>query len=523
MRIYYSLTTVDPIVMSQTTATTHNHDSLDYIPGSAILGAIAAKLYPSLDEAESWNMFHTGSVKFGPCFPVADHQLALPIPASWHYKKNQTPFAKDQLNKTKIDNQASQHFQRAANTQYKQCRSGYITASGKIGEVAKGISTKTAIERKTGKAKDQTLYTYAFIEAKQTFVGWVESDNQAYLSAIREQLQTPLTLGRSRNTEFGRVEIALIDPPAQPEPTIDTQQLTVWCLSDCQCIDWRGLPTYVPALEQLAPHAKGKLNPSKSFIRAGSVTRFNQKRQGYDSEQCVINKGSVLVYDLETPLSQQDLLDLQHQGLGINQHQGLGWIMINPAWATQATLADDDLYQRFTVPTKTQQPSEAQPHSALTQWVASQIAHDERANDQKEQVSRLIKQIGQAYDKARQYHNIIPRYTAGPSSTQWRRIHEELKNNNPDWRKALFDSSTGICKADNDEFGWGITWSDGDKPITFAAWLEQVLADHDAATVLMLVSQITRYDFSRYTSLKQASQQIGFSLITHAHDSEVKQ
>ena len=62
MRVFYALTTIDPIIVSQSAATTNNHQGLDYIPGSAMLGLVASRLYPELTGEKSWQLFHSGKV-----------------------------------------------------------------------------------------------------------------------------------------------------------------------------------------------------------------------------------------------------------------------------------------------------------------------------------------------------------------------------------------------------------------------------------------------------------------------------
>jgi CRISPR-associated protein Csx10 len=64
---------------------------LDHIPGSAVLGLLAAQHYQNLSADESWHAFHSGACRFSPCYPVIDDQISLPTPASWHYGKGENP------------------------------------------------------------------------------------------------------------------------------------------------------------------------------------------------------------------------------------------------------------------------------------------------------------------------------------------------------------------------------------------------------------------------------------------------
>ncbi|MDN3686067.1 hypothetical protein QW180_30930 [Vibrio sinaloensis] len=86
MKHYFTLTAQDALVLSQNNASTGAHQTLDYIPGSAVLGALAGIDYPN-DEELAWSLFHSGEVVFSNCYPIIDGQPGLPTPFSWHYKK----------------------------------------------------------------------------------------------------------------------------------------------------------------------------------------------------------------------------------------------------------------------------------------------------------------------------------------------------------------------------------------------------------------------------------------------------
>ncbi|MBB1420789.1 hypothetical protein H5200_02505 [Pseudoalteromonas sp. SG43-7] len=532
MRIYYSLTTLDPVIVSQSTATTNNHECLDYIPGSAILGALAARLYTQLDDTTSWQIFHSGGVKFGPCYPTIDQQQALPIPASWHFPKGQDPSKDQALNQVQIYNQASPHFVRQDQVQYKQCRDGYINAHTKKANIKQGMTVKTAIERQTGIAKESSLFSFAYLDAKQTFIGWIESDNPQQLAVIREQLKGQFTIGRSRNTEFGRVMINIIDQPSQSQPEVHIETLTIWCLSDCQCFNQQGLVTLTPDLTDLISTAQGTLNAQKSFIRSHRVRRFNQKRQGLDSEQLLIAKGSVLVYKLNKPLTVEQLSALQQQGMGINQQQGLGWISVNPTWANQQQLQQDAIFKAVTLPNTQVENFNDEPTSVLTKWLAERYSQTQIEDNVQNTVQSLIAEIGLAYHNARHYNYIIDHYQAGPSVNQWRRISNQLRQANQDWKNTLFEGDHCICKANNDQLGWGIRWHNGKKMVDFAEFFKLLLEENltknetdkqKADIVLALVNRISRYDLSTLLGLKKAAKELNFRLereFTHHQETE---
>lgn len=520
MRIYYKLTTIDPVVMSASNATTNNHSCLDYIPGSAILGALASRHYPKLSRNQSWQAFHSGHTRFSPCYPTDNAQLYLPTPASWHIPKGKDALESSssrnkRYNVSALSNHAANNFQRQNTTQYEQCRSGYVNAQAQAKEIQIEISTKTAIDRKTGIAAQSQLFSYAFIPSGQAFAGWVESDDLEIMNELKQSLQGSLRLGRSRNSEFGLVKLEVIASPALNTIENDPKRLVLWCLSDCELLSDNGLPTFTPRLESLIPYAKGQLNSAKSFIRTNRIRRFNQVRRGLDTEQHIISKGSVLVYDLHTPLADTQLAQLAQYGVGINQQQGLGWVSVNPTWSNQADFFNlNELFTPLSI--EAAQPTNNSlsqcTSSRLIDWVNSWNKQDEQNQKDQTTIDLLLQKLILAYRNARQYNNILNTQSVGPSSNQWRRIGDHIRNNNSNWVKAAFNGEHAICKPKNDEFGWGIEWYQEGKFNCFADFTHGLLADKSNELMIKFLEAFGRYDLSTFSGLRKCAKELKIDL-----------
>jgi CRISPR-associated protein Csx10 len=513
MRIYYTLTTIDPIIVSQNNAATANHECLDYIPGSAILGAFAAQYYSKLSATQSWRAFHSGEVKFSPCYPLVNNEMALPTPASWNFSKAQSDnlINKGKYNTTILTNHSAANFSRDESIQYKQCRTGFVNSNGDVANVKMGNSTKTALNSQTGSAKEGQLFTYSFIESGQTFAGWVDlddSDNEIN-NAVKTLLASNIRLGRSRNTEFGRVKLNIVETPAKQNIANNSNELVLWCISDSEFFNNVGLPTLMPSGKNIHPALEGAtLIADKSFIRSIKVSRFNQKRQGLDTEQILIAKGSVLTYKLTSKLSQEVLNDIDANCVGINQQYGLGWLSVNPSWSLEEAITDSALFT--SLPIKIRDTSGQAPtsdNSPLLKWLSSQVSKQERSDTLQKKVNELIRNIVHLYQSARKYHDILPSNEAGPSSTQWRRISEEVRVNNDKWQQGVFDSEQAICKAKNDELGWGITLATNTGQTTFADEIHTLIRKQDIATMRLLLEQLCRFDLSKNKQLKEISKE----------------
>ncbi|MGL6260367.1 hypothetical protein [Vibrio sp. WXL210] len=504
MRIYYTITTIEPIIISGSTATTNGHQSLDYIPGSAVLGSIAGTLYPLVSEEIAWDLFHSGQVQYSPCYPLVNNEITLPTPACWHYKKLTQPIVDDVYDPAQVSNQASPDFQRAEGIQYKQCRDGFVASDARVGKVTLGVTTKTAIERSSGSVKKSTLFNYQYIEKGQVFGGYIEYESEAQGVLIREHLLGEKRIGRSRHTEFGLVDIQECHRQDEVvETSLLDDRLVIWCLSDCQLVSHQGLPTFTPLLSELIEGAKGELDTAHSFIRSKRISLFNRARGGVDSEQAVIAKGSVLVYR-NVSLTTAQLNLIGQKGIGINRQQGLGWVEVNPHWAASARLNKAPLFSRYLLAPKLEKQPESdvsQPESLLVKWVHSKHQEQVGQVEQHQKVNGLIADILSAYQHVRSYNRVGTQYAIGPSKTQWGRVRAAVATKPENWQALLFAGRTevkgeAVCKSANDPFGWGAAWNNGQQLIDFSTYISKLFADCSLTVIAIATERLSRYDLS---------------------------
>lgn len=500
MRVYYTLTNLDPLVISQSSASTNNHECLDYIPGSALLGAVAAQLYPTLSLDEALNMFHNGRCRFGPAYPIKNNQIALPVPAAWHGIKTDA---------SKLSNHTAANFIREENKQYQQKRSDYITSQNELAKVEHSLTTRTAIDETKQRAKDGQLYSYASIAPNQHFAGWVDCDDATLLALIKPLLNSQLSIGRSRSSEFGRVKLHCPkEQPKQSTVKVQTNELVIWCLSDLACINALGMPTLAPSTTDIHPELKGDLNASRTFIRTLKLRRFNRARGGFDTEQQLIARGSVLTYSLTEAPSQALLEELTQQGIGQHRQQGLGWISINPSWAALSDLNNTPLFEPIRINPIQAKPVAKAPPTALLDWVNLQQQTIDAEDKQQNRLKAIYPTILAAYRNARQYNNLALNYPAGPSSSQWRRLADLVRNQNTnDWQTTAFEGEAAICKAKNDELGWGLGWQEGGKPINFAGKMKELFKGLSTTDMRLLLEDLCRFDLSTkdgYQGFKKA-------------------
>ena len=90
MKIYYAITIIDDLSLGVTSATVNSANTLDYIPGSAIMGALASKIYsestPDIITMAD-ELFQKNEAFFSNCLPLfplnnnpSKLARALPVP-----------------------------------------------------------------------------------------------------------------------------------------------------------------------------------------------------------------------------------------------------------------------------------------------------------------------------------------------------------------------------------------------------------------------------------------------------------
>lgn len=457
MRYYYKATAIDGITIGESHANAFSSTCLDYIPGSSIMGALAAKMYrdTSIDNELLNELFQTNTSIFSNAYPLSSEEMTLPVPMCFHYEKDTVPSKENYENKcVKTDDDK--------NKQYKQLRNDFVTSDVNSYRVPRHSITRTAINEQRQTAEDQTLHNQEYIKAGQSFLGFIDVFDKSAGSTektITEFLNSTIRIGNSRNTEFGRVKMRLLPadavrnnyPPVSCElPLDDTPKnsteeqkplLYIWCLSDCEFINTEtGTASTVPVFSNLwslkanIPDLEGSYIPQKSFIRNISVRHFNRKRGGLDSESLLVKKGSVLCFRLNKlpaqQLLQNALTSLQNLGIGLNRQYGYGQVMVNPTWIKTRKVSEiNKLFTGIVVnnsdeddkkPSKTEY---AGFNENLGEWIdiCYELAQD-RITDY-----GLVSEVINLYHELRKFNGCRDFDIIGPSKTQWKNILNILK------------------------------------------------------------------------------------------------
>lgn len=420
-----SLRLLDRVVLSRTAATAGGHETLDYIPGSALLGVAAGALYRKC--RDSWLLFHSGKVRFSNAYPVtSDGSMGLPSPLSYFVEKASAsrgslgPGLGDFIDRSMRDSEEG--------AQLSQVRGLYLTGDGRRVGVDRSNTLRTAIDERRGTAKENALYDYQSISAGSRFVGFVDLDteDECFADEIASAFNCgSIRLGRSRSAEYGRVAVAVerIDLSTDPRRTRSTPSdidHRIYCVSDIALFDLYGSPKRDIAGEDFGLPGT-VVDWGRSHLRHRRYSPFNAALRTYESERIVVEKGSVFVLVGNTP---------RREGMavvGAHREGGLGQIWYDPpflgrpanrewsGWTCgEPPLAADDA------------PEEPADLSALRGMLAWRVG--EGADADLAWAQRLRPIVVRLYEDAALLAKGDRAAIVGPQASQWARIAEIAAN-----------------------------------------------------------------------------------------------
>lgn len=440
---YYTCTLKSDIVLNSSLATEGNMSSLDYIPGSNFLGIVASKIYDKLENEKALDLFHNGKVKFGDATISKDKQHSLPMPFSYFMDKMEKKIGENPIYIHHLIDRENRPKKKDNKTvaQLKQMRGGYLLANHQIvKEVAKTFSLKSAQDRETRNSKEGAMFGFDAIEKGQEFIFSITFEKDEYITIVNSALIGVQRLGKSKNAEYGQVDIQEI---TYVKAVISVQHEgfnLVYAQSNLYIIDEFGQATLQPTAIDLGI-ASGQINWEKSQVRAFSYSPWNGKRKTSSTQRHCIAKGSIFYVE------QGEKLVKTEGFVGGFQAEGLGKVLYNPAFLVgdeDAKLANQ--LQEF-------KPREAEKQkkpasSRLTIFLTQQLNNKLKEKEISAQILDTIQKL--TSDKS----SLIK-----ISASQWGGIRSYASNTKDfkELEELLFDKDKGyLTHGVADEKHWGI-------------------------------------------------------------------
>jgi CRISPR-associated protein Csx10 len=439
---------LDDCVFAETSATDGGIRTLRHIPGAAIYGAAAARLYPALKlanrHADLWQLFHGGGVRFGNAYPLVQQRPAWPAPCTWQADKGAN--IKDHQGQLAVALANASAAEPARGAQRKPLRGQFITATGHLATPATSEQLKTAFNPGQGTAAHSQLFQYESLRSGQSFAAVLSCapgtlSAQAWADLLATLDNTVLRLGRSRGAQYGRVRVQVLRQPC-PGWALANQwvqsahqqpSLILWCVSDLCLLDEHLQPTTTPSAAALGLPQGWTPAPANSYLQTRRYSPYNTYRQGHDSERLVIAAGSVLGFAWTGPQPPDHTPEQLRQRLGtwLGQHgpSGLGQVVVQPAWALSATLTPQVMASQATgQPVAAHRAAPAtQPltpqEEQWRQWIgqrAGQVGIHDAAAEWARQRSHTVRAICKAAA------TLVPGGLDAvmPSASQWGRVLE---------------------------------------------------------------------------------------------------
>lgn len=487
--LYLQLTLTEPLVLSQSNATEGAHQSLDYIPGATLLGAIAAKHYRNFKEqGKAYDIFHSGKVRFYNAYPLLNGQASYPVPLSLHFDKlgdKMSPINYLHKNYNPVEGNEPQAIKQVI--QGKQHRKGYVAPTDNQAwcffEPEKTLQMRTAINPEKGNAQESQLYGYQLLKAGTQYLAQISCDDKELAQQLENLLknQDVLLIGRSRSAQYGKVQLkVLTDKNTQTNKPIvkigGQNHLVLWLASDMAIYSQHGQPTLAPSLQDMGLNVTGEFVSAKSFVRTRQYAPYNGFRKSYDLERQVLTQGSILTYQLDNELSEADMQVLQ-QGMGAYTENGLGQVVLDDSF--KLLQQGDISLQKYLSQSKTE--SVQKPNTPLINYLIDQAEQREVDAKYAKVIDQLLEELTKLYQSARNYNGLMPGQPFGPGKTQWGAVrnYATQSKNKQTLQAKLFDGRDAFIK-DNDK-----DWDVSTGQTTFKNWLLNLVKKEASNSVLI--------------------------------------
>lgn len=314
------------------------HNCKDWIPGSALLGAIAAmyvddyQLGERAHEDETFSrIFLRGGVQFGYALPLVGGKVFAPCPAMWQQVKNTdrgynlsngvSPAApqlrsigdmvyldwqqgKSVLNRYKSEKQVRMHHARASNRAIGRALGTDITAA----ERAVGAFAVNAADR-------GQLFQHVSLDMGRQFAGTLRGkarDIDVVLACLYRR-DNRLRIGRSRTAEYGNVRFfsegsdSPLLCPAQDERPIN--RLALYLVTPMLLLDDAGRADPDPRwlTEQINNRLNCEAKVQAQRLKYTVLSGFNTKWRLPKPHRPALDAGSSIVLAMKRSLSPKEL------------------------------------------------------------------------------------------------------------------------------------------------------------------------------------------------------------------------
>jgi CRISPR-associated protein Csx10 len=361
VRIPLRLELLSPVVIPEKTVGNVVY-SLDYIPGSYLLGAISQRLDPV---GEWWFPYVArADLQCSHAYPEIDGQRGLPVPLGLFHDKEAGGLDKREKVWNRLAEGVDEGMDEAQAAQLKQHRNGYVGAFADkelpaLVNPDLQLTTHSTIEDERQRPTEAVggVFTYQALKAgvclraelrlRKTVEALLERDQPDW----RTTLNGEIDLGRAKKDDYGRVSLQVLDDDPATGPYVgqgESGQLVLWLLSDLLLRDERLRPsTSVEDLQACLEAAlKVKLRVEARTSQTLAALLHTRRTEGWHlgwglhrPSYLGLAAGSCIRFTVEHgTVSQADLKRLAAVGLGERRAEGFGEVAFDPLLVTRQLL-----------------------------------------------------------------------------------------------------------------------------------------------------------------------------------------
>ncbi|WP_395146415.1 hypothetical protein, partial [Armatimonas sp.] len=342
---------MEPALLTSSELDVNSRISREYIPGSAVRGAVAALLEASgADDSLLHSLLASGSVRWLNAYPARQGKRGLPVPITARRDKDATrpedseARPADEIERLLSDTPEpqtgdSQRTPLGANfLAWDEHLQRWGTAkSEKIAHTHQTRDRETGVTRKDGPA---TVYVYEALAEDQEFIGGIalpEGDTalEAALGALLQQ--GPLFLGRSSKSQYGglpNVEVgkASACEPGVPEPQglSKDEAFVVRLTSDVLVRNKHGQHDPYALAEVLTERFVGKATVTNIGVKVATARGYSRLWRNEYPGVPAAAMGSVALCIAQQDICPDELIALQAKPLGERVAEGFGCWAILP-------------------------------------------------------------------------------------------------------------------------------------------------------------------------------------------------
>jgi len=343
--IHYKIRTLSPILLTWVTGDTNMVSTLDYIPGSVLLGIFAKKYIDKKDlggNAHEDQYFYRCFLNSSICFTNAclsksnenDRSTFYPTPLSIQSSKEDEKEIYDLMITSKKQTENLGNYCEIINDKIH------------LASASRSINFHhSRKDRVKGHSDDGTIFNYESLDPLQEFSGWIigeKADLKIILDLIGSKMK--INIGRSKQIQYGEAELELLyDIPDTPISEVNTFNpdrlnnpfiLTFW--SPAIIYNKNGFPstsiTYLKKyLSSNLEVQYGDIHILQAFKKSEVVENFVSKWLLKKPSETCFKAGSCFKIRIEglNDNINEKLTELQKIGIGERTGEGFGRFLIN--------------------------------------------------------------------------------------------------------------------------------------------------------------------------------------------------